>query len=151
MPPAAVRLEPPPNPGGPITVNASTTVRRLITIASLAIAISACSPAPTPQAQSWTGTSTSGATVQSLQIDVGVLGTDWSGTYTIGSTPPFTGDVNAELEGNVLTGELHATTSCTFTLTGTVTDDALEATFTPADCPGADAGTWSATPTVATE
>jgi hypothetical protein len=125
----------------------SNAVRRIAAIASLAIAVTACSTAPTPQAQAWSGTSTSGETAHPLQVDVAVLGADWTGTYTIGTTPPFTGDVTAELADGVLTGELIATSACTFALTGTVTDDALEATFTPAGCPGGEAGTWSATPT----
>ena len=151
MLPAAGRLKPPAPGGGPTTMNATNAIRQLTTIAILAIAISACSPTPTTQAQSWTGTSTSGTTAQPLQVDVDVRGTVMAGTYTIGTTPPFTGDLTAELEGTALTGELHATSSCTFTLTGTLTPNTLEATFTPSDCPGAEAGTWNATPTVATE
>jgi hypothetical protein len=114
--------------------------------ASVAVAVTACGGAPVPQAQVWTGTTEYGGAVLPLQVDVAVAGADWSGSYTIGSTPPFTGDVVAELLGGVLTGQLVATTSCSFDLVGAVSDDALEATFTPAACPGGVSGTWSAAP-----
>lgn len=128
-------------------MNIIQVARRIGLVATVAITISACSNAPVPQPQAWTGTTTSGATVHPLQVDVELTGTVWSGTYTVDSAPPFTGDVVAELIDGVLTGQLIATSSCTFDLTGTVTDDALEATFDPTDCPGGAPGTWSATPT----
>lgn len=123
------------------------SMSRLGVATTLAIAVTACGGAPTPQAQAWTGTTEFGTTVHPLQVDVAVDGADWSGTYTIGSTPPFTGDVVAELLDGVLTGQLIATSSCRFDLAGTVSDDALEGTFTPTACPGGEAGTWTATPT----
>lgn len=112
--------------------------------ASVAIALTACGGAPVPQAQAWTGTTEFGGAVHPLRVDVVVDGTDWSGSYTVGSTPPFSGDVVAELVGGVLTGRLIATTNCTFDLVGAINDDALEATFTPAPCPGGATGTWNA-------
>ena len=122
---------------------------RLGLAAGLALTLTACGQALVPQPQAWTGTTAFGGRVQPLQVDVALDGIDWSGTYTVGSTPPFTGDVVAELVDGVLTGQLVATSTCTFDLAGTVTDAALEAVFTPADCLGGDAGTWSATPTTA--
>ena len=120
---------------------------RLGLAAVAAITLAACGVAPAPQAQAWTGTTAYGTTVEPLQVDVAIDGTAWSGTYTIGSTPPFTGDVVADLVDGVLTGQLIATSSCRFDLTGTVTADALDATFVPTACPGGETGTWSATPT----
>ena len=136
-------------------MNATNVLVRTLAIASLALAITACSTAPAPQPQSWTGTTTSGDAVQPLEVDATLTttttGSAWSGTYTIGSTPPFTGDVVAELAGEALTGELIATSSCRFALTGNLTATTLEAAFAPTDCPGGAAGTWSATPTEAAE
>jgi hypothetical protein len=130
-------------------VDKTIRMTRLGIAAAVALTLAACGRAPVPQPQAWTGTTAFGGSVQPLHVDVTLDGTDWSGTYTIGSTPPFTGDVVAELVDGVLTGQLVATSTCTFDLAGTVTDAALEAAFTPGDCPGGDAGTWSATPTTA--
>lgn len=125
---------------------------RLVALASVAVALTACSLTPPPRAQTWTGTTAFGAAVHPLQVDVVLRGTDWTGRYTIGSTPPFTGDVVAELVDGVLTGELRATATCTYDLAGTVTEDALDATFTPSACAGGEGGTWNAVPsTVADE
>lgn len=119
---------------------------RISLAAGAVAALAACGAPPAPQTQAWIGTTEFGAGVQPLRVDVALDGTDWSGTYTIGSVPPFTGAVEAELVDGVLTGRLIATSSCAFDLAGTVTDAALEAAFTPGACPGGDAGTWSATP-----
>lgn len=128
-----------------------TTIVRLAALAGMAIGLTACGLTPPPHAQTWTGTTTFGATAHPLHIDVVLRGTDWTGRYTIGSTPPFTGDVVAELIDGTLTGELQATATCTYTLAGTITHDALDATFTPTACPGGEGGTWTATPAVADE
>lgn len=130
-------------------MNDLKNLTRLGLAAAVAVLLAACGQAPVPPPQVWTGTTAYGGTVHPLRVDVALDGSDWSGTYTIGSTPPFTGDVVAELVDGVLTGQLIATSSCDFDLTGTVTEAALEAEFVPADCPGGDAGTWSATPAAA--
>jgi hypothetical protein len=119
---------------------------RLGLVAGVAFVLAACGVAPAPQVQAWTGTTTSGGTVAPLRIDVALDGSDWTGTYTVAGTPPFTGDVVAELVDGVLTGQLIATSACRFDLAGTVTDAALEAAFAPNGCPGGAAGTWIATP-----
>ncbi|CAN5639139.1 hypothetical protein BH23DEI1_BH23DEI1_11570 [soil metagenome] len=130
--------------------NTKGIVRIVITAiitAIIAATVTACGSAPSPQVQAWIGTSTSGTSTHSFEVAAVLDGREWLGTYTLGSTPPFTGDVVAELADGVLTGQLIATASCAFDLNGTLTAEALEAAFTPTACPGGEAGTWSATPT----
>lgn len=114
----------------------------------LALALAACAAPASDERQAWSGTSTSGTDTFPLTIDATLTPAGaWSGTYTLERTPPFTGDVIATLVGGVLAGELTVSNDCRFELAGTVTADALEATFAPTDCPGGTGGTWSATRT----
>ena len=117
----------------------------------LALALAACAAPASDERQAWTGTSTTGATTVPLTIDATLTPAGaWSGTYTLQRTPAFTGDVTATLAAGALTGELTVANDCRFALAGTITADALEATFTPTDCPGGTGGTWSATRTTPT-
>ena len=60
---------------------------------------------------------------------------------------PFTGRVDGTLANGVLEGALVVSEACRFGLVGTVSGDALEATFAPTGCPGGAEGTWTATRT----
>ncbi len=118
----------------------------------LALVLAACAAtAPSSERQAWAGTSTAGADTFPLTIDATLTSAGaWTGTYTVDRTPPFTGDVEARLLAGALAGELIVSDACRFELAGTVSADALDATFAPTDCPGGTGGTWSATPTTPT-
>jgi hypothetical protein len=117
----------------------------------LALALAACAAPASDERQAWSGTSTSGADTFPLTIDATLTPTGaWAGTYTLERTPPFTGTVTATLTAGVLAGELLVANDCRFELAGTLTADALDATFTPTACPGGTGGTWSATRTTPT-
>ncbi len=119
--------------------------------AGLTLLLAACATTPSSELQAWTGTSTAGADTYPLTIDATLSPAGaWAGTYTVERTPPFTGDIAGTLVAGVLEGELTVSDACRFELVGTVTGDALDATFAPTDCPGGSGGTWSATRTTPT-
>lgn len=115
----------------------------------LAVLLAACANATPPfERQAWEGTTTTAEGTFPLTIATTLTaGGGWTGTYTVERTPPFTGDVDATLAAGVLEGVLVVSDACTFELVGTVSDDALDATFAPTECSGGASGTWRATRT----
>ena len=118
-------------------------------LAALAALLAACaSPTPAAQRGAWEGTSTSadGAFPLTIATTLSAAG-GWTGTYTLARAAPFSGRVDGTLVNGVLEGALVVSDACRFGLVGTVTGDALEATFAPTGCPGGAEGTWTATRT----
>lgn len=120
--------------------------------AGLALVLASCAAGDrVAEVQAWAGTSTTGDATYPLAIDTTLAPSGaWAGTYTVQRTPPFTGEVEGTLVNGVVDGVLIVSSACRFELAGTVSDAALDATFTPSDCPGATGGTWTVTRSAAT-
>lgn len=111
----------------------------------VAAAVAGCgTTGPAGTAETWTGTTTYDGTSHGLTVEV-VREPDgaWTGTYTLETSPSFTGEVVATVADQALTGDLVATGSCRYALEGTIDGDVLVADFEPAPCDGASSGSWT--------
>lgn len=113
---------------------------KVVLVVAVLLLVTSCSSPVTPDI--WNGETTNSDTgaVQGLRLEVVNRSDSWRGSYYVEAAR---GAFDGTNDNGVLTATLIASDTCTFELNGTVTGDALTATFEPTDCPGGNTGTWA--------
>lgn len=98
--------------------------------------LSACSALPS---QRWQGQSEDTQGIRPLSLEVRRVGNTLEGSYMVGSSQ---GSFEGVLEGDSLTATLTPTLSCSYSFSGTLTENSLTGNYEPTACPGGSAGSW---------
>ena len=114
----------------------------LLTLGVLMLAACGRTDAPV-DTETWSGVATSGGVERTVTLEVERRDDRLTGDYRVNDVP---GTFEGELDGTSLAAELRPSGDCSYVLTGTLSDSALEATYEPLDCPGGSEGAWSLRP-----
>ena len=89
----------------------------------------------------WTGTTTLDSGVSSsLRLEVRERDGLLTGSYYVDAAR---GDFEGEVDGDTLTASLLPSENCSYSMIGTIAGGSIEGSFSPADCPGGQSGSWN--------